>query len=189
MEKYNVQLGYSSCNTDIEEMLECEKQLEELGFEIEKKDCNGQYPCSLLDLFPVEYLQIGFPTLLSIMAQPAAYDITKALFVKLWSSAFKLGKRSKWHKTFTIEIDGIPIGDGTSKIRCQVDGTISKKQKELVINKCFELPKQIIEKEFYLENKNDTYEIYHSHYVRINPDNGEIKEIDIKRECEGEEVN
>lgn len=184
MGKYSIQLGYSSCTTDIKEMLECEKQLEELGFEIKKEDCNGQYPCSVLDLFPVEYLQIGFPTLISIMVQPAAYDITKALFVKLWSSVFKLGERSKSHKTFTIEIDGIPT---CGKVRCQVDGTISKKQKELVINKCFELPKQIMENQFHLENRNNTYEAYHSHYVRVNPDNGEIKEIDIKRECEGEE--
>lgn len=131
---------------------------------------------SALDFSDYEIILFSYE-LFKTFVLSGSYDIFKYFLIQLWE------KVSKSEKTpFTIGIEDIPINDSRENIKIKIDGKLTKKQKDLVINRTFNLVDNLISNDFKLKERSRFYNAFNANLLKYNTLEDSFEEIDIEEE-------
>lgn len=180
MEGLNKAIGikYFSGSCDYKLLLECETILGKYNISILKIDMQNKLLNSALDFTDLDLIAIGYILLQNILIS-GSYDVFKSVIQNLWTS---ITNKSSSKIPFTIRISGIPTLDGSENIACKVYGNTTKKQKDQIIEKTFELAHNISDNQVKLMERSMFYNSFGAHVFRIDADKLELSEIDIEKE-------
>ena len=163
---------------DLEVLNEYEKELADMNVSLFKRNLKGGIYNSALDFADLEVLMFSYELIKSFVFS-GSYDIIKHIILKLWDTTKKFcGEKLP----FTVGLSGIPTINGTENIKCKIYGWLSKKQKEKVIEKTFELAKQIEEHQYELMKRSIYYNAFNSHVFSYDNEKEVLSEIDIEKE-------
>ncbi len=154
-----------------------EKELAKYNISLKKRDLNGCIMNDALDFIDYELIALGYSLLQSIIF-PECYDILKNIILKMWETIGSHNSRVP----FTIKINGIPTENGNENISCKIEGGLSSKQKDDVLEKTFEFANNISNNTFKLKEKSRFYNAFNAHVFQINPNDYSFSEIDIEEE-------
>lgn len=157
---------------------EYEKELKDMNISLSKRNLKGGMYHFALDFADLEVLIFSYELIKSFVYS-GSYDIIKYMLLKLWDTTKKVcGKNTP----FTVGLSGIPTINGIENIKCKIYGRLSKKQKEKVIDKSFELAKQIEEHQYDLLKKSIYYDAFNAHVFSYDLEKESLYEIDIEKE-------
>lgn len=171
--------GYFDTTSE-KELIELEKELRSININLQKHNRRGEIYHSFQEFMDVEFLIFTYE-LLKTFIMNGSYDVFKYSILKLWNT---IQKKNTKERQFTITIDGIPTTTGSETIRFKISGITSKKHKEMVIDKIFDLAKQVEEDQANLLMKDQFYNALNGHIFKYDAANEMFKEIDILSEIE-----
>lgn len=137
------------------------------------KDCIMN---SALDFADYEIIMFSYE-LFKTFVLSGSYDIFKCFLIQLWE---KVGKSEK--VPFTIGIENIPINDSHENIKIKIDGKLTRRQKDNVINRAFNLVDSLISNDFKLKERSKFYNAFNAHLLKYNTLEDFFEEIDIETE-------
>lgn len=150
----------------------------EKGICLSVRNLTGTIMQAAPDFMDTELIAIGYGVLQQFILN-GGYDITKYFFIKLWHD---ITKGHKSNAPFTITIDGIPTANGPETIKCKVQGCLSAKGKDKVVDKAFTLASQVENHQYILRQKNQYYNALNGHLFSYNSVDEQLHEIDIEAE-------
>lgn len=153
-------------------------ELKEKGLHFYVRNLSGTMIQSAFDFADFELIAVAYEVLQQFILN-GGYDVTKYFFKKLWLNITK-NRESKI--PFTISIEGIPTINGIETIKCKIQGPLSDKQKEKVLDKTFSLAQQIENHQYQLMEKNLYYNALGGHLFRYDLSDEKLYEIDIEAE-------
>lgn len=158
------------------ELKEIEQKLSIHQTSLSVRNLKGCLMQSALDF--TDYELIMFPyELIKTFLLSGSYDILKHFLIQLWEKVRKSEKIP-----FTIGIENIPINNSHENIKIKIDGKLSKQQKELVINRAFDVVDNLISNDFELKEKSRFYDAFNAHLLKYNLTEDSFEEIDIEKE-------
>lgn len=178
METADIYISGYFTDDDIREIEAMEDEIKKRGITLKKRNLTGHMFQSALDFMDLEIVAISHE-LLTNLIYSGCYDILKSLTLKLWSIA---KKDTSSRVPFTIEIHGIPYNDSLENIKCKVEGKLSKKQKDRIIDNAFKLAQQVESHQFELLSKSIYYDAFKAHLFKYNSENDTFTEIDLDKE-------
>lgn len=178
MKKDSIYISGYFCEEKEKNIEECEKQLQDMNVVLYKHDLSGEIYHSALDFMDLEMVAFSYELLRNFIAS-GSYDIFKSIVLKLW---INIKDKSTNKVPFTISIDGIPTISGIENIKCKIVGSLTKKQKEKIIDQTFELAKQIEKHQFELLEKSRFYDAFNAHVFKYDSAEELLTEVDIEEE-------
>lgn len=131
---------------------------------------------SALDFADYELIMFSYELIKTFLLS-GSYDVLKYFLMQLWEKVSKSEKIP-----FTIGIENIPINHSYENIKIKIDGKLSKQQKELVINRTFDVVDNLISNDFELKGKSKFYDAFNAHLLRYNFTEDTFEEVDIEKE-------
>ena len=167
-------------STDEKELTELEQELRSININLQKHNRNGAIYHSFREFMDIEFLVLGYE-LLKTFIMNGSYDVFKYYILRLWN-VIQMKMDDK--RQFTITIEGIPTTTGLETIKCKMSGITSKKHKEMVIDKVFDLAKRVEADQAILLEKDQFYNALNGHVFKYDTANEEFKEIDVLKEID-----
>ncbi len=170
-----IQFNSLFCDTSL--IANYEKELAKYSISLKTRDLNGCIMHAALDFIDYDLIALGY-SLLQSMVFSGCYDILKNIILKMWETIGSHNSRVP----FTIKINGIPTENGNENISCKIEGGLSSKQKDDVLEKTFALANSISNNTFKLKEKSIFYNTFNAHVFQVNPNDYLFSEIDIEEE-------
>lgn len=129
----------------------CVRELQEKGITLQVRNLAGTLVHAAFDFADFELVAVAYPLLREFLIN-GGYDIAKHYILKLWELITK-GHNSK--PPFTLSVEGIPTTNGPETIKVKASGHLSKEEKEKIVDKTFDLAKQIEDHQYQLMQRNN----------------------------------
>ena len=129
--------GYLNDNEMIE-LRDIEKNLLNNHTSLSVRNLKGCIMHSALDFADLELILFSYE-LFKHFILSGSYDVLKYYVVQIWEKIHKTEK-----VPFTIGVEDIPIGNAHENIKVKIDGKLTKKQKETVIDRTFDMLNRLI---------------------------------------------
>lgn len=178
MKKDSIYISGCFCEENEKNIEECEKQLQDINVALCKHDLSGEIYHSALDFMDLEMVAFSYELLRNFISS-GSYDLFKSIVLKLWVN---IRDKSSNKVPFTISIDGIPTIRGIENIKCKIEGSLTRKQKEKIIVQTFELAKQIEKHQFKLLERGRFYDAFNAHVFKYDSAEQLLTEVDIEEE-------
>lgn len=158
------------------ELKDIEQKLSIHQTSLSVRNLKGCIMNSALDFADYEIIMFSYE-LFKTFVLSGSYDIFKCFLIQLWE---KVGKSEK--APFTIGIENIPINDSHENIKIKIDGKLTRRQKDNVINRAFNLVDSLISNDFKLKERSKFYNAFNAHLLKYNTLEDFFEEIDIETE-------
>lgn len=172
--------GYLNDNEMIE-LRDIEKNLLNNHTSLSVRNLKGCIMHSALDFADLELILFSYE-LFKHFILSGSYDVLKYNVVQIWEKIHKTEK-----VPFTIGVEDIPIGNAHENIKVKIDGKLTKKQKETVIDRTFDMVNRLIDNDFALKEKSKFYDAFNAHLLSYDPTKETFEEIDIEKEIRKKE--
>lgn len=163
-------------DSDLQDLNELKEELSEYEIALRMRNLLGGIYNSALDFADLEIIAFAYEMMKQFIYS-GGYDVLKYFIVNIW---YKINKSK--NVPFTIGINGIPTVNGPENIKCKISEQLSKKQREIVIDRTFELAKQIEEHQFELQKRSLYYDAFDAHLFRFDSTDETLKAIDVADE-------
>ena len=161
---------------DIIELKDVEQKLAMHRVSLSVRNLKGCLMQSALEFADYELIMFSYE-LIKTFFLSGSYDILKYFLIQLWEKVSKTEKIP-----LTIGIENIPINNSHENIKIKIDGNLPKHQKELVINRTFDMVDNLISNDFELKEKSKFYDVFNAHLLKYNLTEDTIEIIDIEKE-------
>lgn len=177
-EQMNNRIYISGYFEDFEkiELKDIEQKLSMHQISLSVRNLKGYLMHSALDFADYELIMFSYELIKTFLLS-GSYDILKYFLIQLWEKVSKSEKIP-----FTIGIENIPINNSHENIKIKIDGNLSKHQKELVINRAFDVVDNLISNDFKLKEKSRFYDAFNAHLLKYSLTEDTFEEIDIEKE-------
>lgn len=165
-------------DSDQSQLNECRAELENHKISLQIRNLHGVIMHSALDFADFEVIALSYE-LIKSLCYSGCYDFLKHTVIKLWDT---IAENSSNKAPFTIDIEGIPTVNGMENVKCKILGRLSRKEKEIALEKTYELAARIESHQFELLKRSQYYNAFNAHVFSYDSQECSYTEMDIDEE-------